>query len=210
MNPHPASLRLSLWDAFFFSLMIGAGETYLPAYALSSGMSAWLTGLFATVPLMCGAVLQLASPWILAQVGSIRMWVVGSAFVQALAYLPFLYFSIHPTDHFIWLFMAASVYWAAGFAAGPSWNYWMGQLIPQEAAAQFFSRRHRISQVGILLGLIGGGLALHSNIEIGPFTSVFSVLFLISFISRALSSVFLFFKKNSPAVPWKTPDFDGL
>ncbi len=201
MNPHPASLKLSLWDAFFFSLMIGAGETYLPAYALASGMSEWLTGIFATAPLMSGAILQLASPWLLARVGSIQKWVVGSAFVQAISFLPFLYFSIHPTLNFFWLFLAASIYWAAGFAAGPSWNFWMGQLIPEDAAAHFFSKRHRISQIGILLGLVGGGLALHWKIQMGPFISVFSFLFFLSFLSRSLSSLFLFFKQNSPPVP---------
>lgn len=190
------SLRYSLIDAFFFSLMVGAGETYLPAYALSVGMSEWLTGLFATAPLIVGALIQLLSPWGLGRVQSVKLWVVGSTFVQALTFLPLLYLSLHPTDNFLWLFLIAALYWGAGFAAGPSWNFWMGHLVPPEKAAEFFSRRHRVSQWGILVGLIGGGLALHWNVKFGPLTSVFSVLFLIAFIARASSSIFLWLKSD--------------
>lgn len=190
------SLRYSMIDAFFFSLMVGAGETYLPAYALSVGMSEWLTGLFATAPLIVGALIQLISPWGLGRVQSVKRWVAGSAFVQALTFIPLLYFSIHPTDNFLWLFLIAALYWGAGFAAGPSWNFWMGYLVPQDKAAEFFSQRHRISQFGILVGLIGGGLALHWNVKFGPLTSVFSVLFLVAFVARASSSLFLWLKSD--------------
>lgn len=181
-------------DAFFFSLMVGAGESYLPAYGLTVGMSEWLTGLFATVPLIAGAVIQLISPWGLQKVGSVKRWVVGSALVQATAFLPLLYFSIYPTDNFLWLFLVAAIYWGAGFAAGPSWNYWMGELVTAEQSAQYFARRHRMVQLGILIGLVGGGLALHWKIHVGPFTSVFSFLFLVAFVARASSSFFLWLK----------------
>jgi MFS family permease len=170
---HKASLRYSLWDAFFFSLMIGAGETYLPAYALSVGMSEWLTGLFATVPLMAGAVLQLISPWVLVRVKSPKYWVLGAVILQALCFVPLFIFSLTSPDRFLWLFVAASLYWAAGFAAGPAWNLWMQQLVPEENVAHFFALRHRILQIGILIGLVGGGVALHSKVELGPFQNVF-------------------------------------
>lgn len=197
MTESPASLRYSLIDAFFFSLMVGAGETYLPAYALSIGMSEWLTGLFATMPLIAGALIQLISPWGLRRVKSVKTWVVGSAFLQALAFLPLLYFSIFPTENFLWLFLVAAIYWGAGFAASPTWNYWMGELVPAKEAAQFFARRQRISQLGILLGLVGGGMALHWKIRMGPLTSVFSFLFIIAFAARASSSFFLWLKKDT-------------
>ncbi|MGZ5280335.1 MAG: MFS transporter, partial [Pseudobdellovibrionaceae bacterium] len=113
MTGHKASLRFSLWDAFFFSLMVGVGETYLPAYALSVGMSEWMAGMFATVPLMTGALIQLLSPWMLVKVGSIKKWVVGSAFVQALAFLPLVYFCLEPEQNIFWILVFAALYWGA-------------------------------------------------------------------------------------------------
>jgi predicted MFS family arabinose efflux permease len=203
---HPASLKYALWDTFFFSLMVGAGETYLPAYALSVGMSEWLTGLFATVPLMSGAAIQMVSPWALYYVGSVKKWVVGAGVVQALSFLPLFFFTLFPTDNFIWLFLIAAVYWGATYASGPMWNFWMNQLVPEDQAAQFFARRHRVGQIGILIGLIGGGLALHANLHVGSFTSVFSTLFLVAFFSRASSSFCLSMKKEWKATPDHRPD----
>ncbi len=218
MTDHSISLRLSLWDAFFFSLMVGIGETYLPAYALSVGMSEWLAGMFATVPLICGAVIQLLSPWLIVRVGSIKKWVVGSAFVQALAFVPMIYFCTEPLVNPFWIFFFAALYWGAGFSAGPTWNYWMGQLVPEHRVPVFFSQRHRVMQIGILLGLVGGGLMLHHKVLFGPFTSIFGILFVIAFISRVLSSVLLAKKRQvsrDPGRPhlkelfsfWKAPTY---
>ena len=198
MNPgSKASLRYSLLDAFFFSLMVGAGETYLPAYALSVGMSEWLTGFFSTVPIIVGALIQMITPWGLAWVKSPKRWVVGAASFQALAFIPLIYFSLNPSGNFLWLFIVAAVYWGAGFAVGPTWNYWMGNLVPQEEARQFFSRRLQVSQAGIILGLIGAGLALQADIHVGPFTSVFALIFFIAFMARASSALFLLLKQEA-------------
>ncbi len=220
-RPAQASLRLSLWDAFFFSLMVGVGETYLPAYALSAGMSEWLTGLFAAVPLMSGAVIQLISPWLLMRVGSVQKWVVGSAFVQALAFVPLVYFCWRPTENLFWIFFFASIYWGAGFASGPSWNFWMGRIVPEAKVSHFFSQRHRIMQIGILLGLAGGGMMLHHEVKFEPFTSVFAILFVCAFLCRSLSAGFLALKQEKPPMVtkpqwqdlfsfWKVPAYRGF
>jgi predicted MFS family arabinose efflux permease len=183
--------------------MVGIGETYLPAYALSVGMSEWIAGMFATVPLMSGALIQLLSPWMLVRVGSIKKWVVGSAFVQALSFVPLIYFCMRPTENIFWIFFFATLYWGAGFSSGPAWNYWMGQLVPESNASQFFAQRHRIMQIGILLGLVGGGMMLHQKLTLTPFVSVFGILFLVAFISRTLSSSFLALKKQKSPDPGK-------
>ncbi len=189
------SLRLSLFDVFFFSIMVGAGESYLPAFALSAGMGETLAGLFSSVPLLVAALVQLVTPFVVRRVGSIKKYVVSCAVIQALSFLPLIYFSLYGTSNFLVLFLIATVYWGAGFAAGPTWNFWMGQLVADTQSADYFSRRTRISQMGILLGLVGGGLALQNKISVGPFTSVFSVLFAIAFISRASSGLILSAKK---------------
>ncbi|MEI7973677.1 MAG: MFS transporter [Bdellovibrio sp.] len=191
MNLH-RNLRLSLLDAFFFSIMLGVGESYLPAYALSVGMSQVLAGWFTSLPQVVGSVIQLLTPWGVQVVGSVKRWVVGSTALQASCFLPLLYFAQNPdqTPHWV-LFVVVSFYWGAGYAAGPTWNFWMGSLVPRETSEEFFSRRARVSQLGILLGLLGAGLALHWKMHLPGMTSVFSLLFLLAFASRASSSLFL-------------------
>lgn len=210
MPGHKASLRLSLWDAFFYSLMIGAGETYLPAHALSVGMSEWLTGLFATVPLMTGALIQLLSPWLLVHVRSPKKWVVGAVVFQAFVFLPLFYLSIKPSENFFWLFLLASLYWGANFASGPAWNFWMQQLVPEATVAHFFALRQRVCQMGILVGLMGGGWALHAHVTIGPFQNVFSLLFLFAFVCRLCSGFFLSQKKEETIQNIPRPEFKEL
>ena len=185
------SLRLSLIDAFLYSLMVGAGETYLPAYSLAIGMGEIFAGFLATLPLVSGAILQLLTPRGLQHVQSHKHWVVALAVLQALTFMPLIYFSATRAPDFWMLFFVLSLYWGSGFAAGPAWNFWMGRLVLVEEGNKFFAKRARVSQIGILIGLIGGGVALHNNVEFGPFTSVFTLLFVFALVCRLISSFIL-------------------
>lgn len=185
------SLKLSLIDAFLYSLMVGAGETYLPAYALSIGLSEVFAGVLATLPLVSGAFLQLFAPQVLKKVGSVKHWVVFSAVLQASSFVPLVYFANHEAPGFWTLFLILTLYWGAGFSISPAWNYWMGHLVPEKESHQFFSRRSRVAQMGLMIGLIGGGVALHNHVGMGPFSSVFATLFFFAFVCRIFSSVIL-------------------
>lgn len=177
--------------------MVGAGESYLPAFALAIGMGEVQVGLFSTVPLLSGAVIQLLTPWALSKAGSVKRWVAFSALVQSCAFLSFFYLALNPPEHnFLVVFMIAAVYWGAGFAAAPPWNFWMTHLVPIKDVTTYFPKRFRYAQLGIFLGLLGGGYALQYNIKIGPLTSVFSILFLFAFVSRASSTVLLTMKAH--------------
>lgn len=185
------SLKLSNLDAFLYSLMVGAGESYLPAYSLSIGMGEAFAGILASLPLVSGAVLQLMTPRLLHKVHSHKYWVVLSTALQAMAFLPLIYFSVTRAPNFWMMFLILTLYWGAGFSAGAAWNFWMGQLVPENTSSRYFSIRNRIQQIGILLGIVGGGVALHNKVSIGPFTSVFTMLFVFAFVCRLTSTLVL-------------------
>lgn len=191
VNSTEQSLKLSNVDAFLYSLMVGAGESYLPAYSLSIGMGEAFAGILASLPLVSGAVLQLMTPRLLHKVHSHKYWVVLSTALQAMAFLPLIYFSLTRAPNFWVLFFILTLYWGAGFSAGAAWNFWMGQLVPEGKSSQYFSFRSRIQQIGILLGIVGGGVALHNKVAIGPFTSVFTLLFVFAFVCRLISTIVL-------------------
>lgn len=193
------SLRLSLIDAFLGALVIGAGETYLPAYCLSIGMGEVFAGVLASLPLVSGAFLQLITPRGLQRVHSHKHWVVASSALQALTFIPLVYFSATHAPNFWMLFFILTLYWGSGFSSGLAWNYWMGRLVHVEEGHRFFAKRARVSQLGILVGLVGGGMALHYKVELGPFTSVFSLLFLFSCGCRLMSSFILSSQYFDPA-----------
>src|SRR5438552_13040923 len=72
------NLRNSVSDGASFSVMVGIGETYFPAFVLALGMGEIAAGLIASVPLLVGAVLQMVSPSAVVWLGSNRRWVVTS------------------------------------------------------------------------------------------------------------------------------------
>ncbi len=202
------SLRLSLIDAFLCSLMIGAGETYLPAYSLSIGMGEIFAGVLSTLPIFSGAFLQLVTPRGLQKVQSHKHWVVASALLQAFTFIPLTYFSATHAPNFWVLFLVLTLYWGSGFAAGPAWNYWMGRLVQVEEGNKYFAKRARVSQYGILIGLVGGGIALHNKVEIGPVSSVFTLLFLFAAACRLFSTVVLSSQYFDPS--WKASERLGF
>jgi len=74
-------------DGFSFSIMVGIAETYLPAFMLARGFGELSAALIATLPVLLGSLLQLGAPWLLAQLGACRRFVVTVAALQALSVL---------------------------------------------------------------------------------------------------------------------------
>jgi hypothetical protein len=119
-EPLKRDLRASLADGATFSLNVGLGETYLPAFLLAVGGAQVLAGLVSTVPMLAGAVLQLISPAGVRWVGSLRRWVVACAMVQSVAFAPLIAAAILGRVPVALLFVVAAIYWGAGMATGPA------------------------------------------------------------------------------------------
>ena len=83
-----SDLRAITGDGVAFSLMVGAGETYIPAFALAVQAGETAAGLVSALPLLGGALLQLVSPWAIERLKSHRRWVVLCATIQAMSFAP--------------------------------------------------------------------------------------------------------------------------
>ena len=193
-------LRAILADGATFSLMVGAGETYLPAFALAVGMGEVAAGLVATLPLVAGALLQLASPLAVRRLRSYRRWVVLCACCQALSFIPLVVAAIVGNVPPLLVYAMAAVYWGAGMGTGPAWNTWMGTLVPVALRARFFARRTRISQACVLTGFLLGGITLQIGASRGYRVDAFALCFLGAAICRLLSAAFLW-RQSEPAPP---------
>src|SRR5947209_8123166 len=82
------TLHNSVSDGAAFSVMVGIGETYFPAFVLALGMGEIAAGLVASIPLLVGAILQLVSPAAVSWLGSNRRWVIACVALQAASFLP--------------------------------------------------------------------------------------------------------------------------
>lgn len=184
-------LRVSIADGTAYSLMVGCGETYIPAFALALGLGPVAAGLTASVPVIAGAVLQLFAPLALARFGSNRAWVVTCTIVQALSFVPFVWWALRGHAGLGELLVAASVYWAAGMAGVPAWTAWIAALVPARVRTSYFARRNRLGQFGVFIGFVAGGLALQEGERRGAVLTAFAGVFVVAATCRLISTALL-------------------
>ncbi len=194
------NLRNSVSDGTAFSVMVGIGETYFPAFVLALGMGEIAAGLVASVPLLVGAILQMISPTAVARLGSNRRWVIVCVATQGASFLPLVVAALWGKMPAVGVFAAVSLYWAAGLGCGPAWNTWMETLVPFRVRAPFFAMRTRFAQAGTLLGFLAGGAALQYGKSTGQVLAAFAVIFAIAGVCRLLSARFLKRQTESTAV----------
>jgi MFS family permease len=186
-----SDLRSILGDGIAFSLMVGMGETYLPAFVLALGMGQVAAGLIGTIPLLAGAVLQLVSPLAVRRLGSHRDWVVACALCQAACFIPLCAAAWIGSIPIGALFAVASVYWGSGLGTNPAWNTWVGTIVPKRLRARYFARRTRFSQIGVVTGFILAGIALQYGARVGRLLDVFGLIFLAAGLCRLASAAFI-------------------
>jgi MFS family permease len=182
-----------------YSIMVGVGETYVAAFALAIGMGEVISGLITTLPLLMGALLQLATPWGVRVLGSQRRWVLLCASLQSVSLIPLAIGAIVGTLPVWVLFLVVSLYWACNMAAAPAWNTWMTMIIPSRLRANYFGRRSRLCQLGTLGGILAGGGVLAVAEPSGGLPAVFALLFGAAALARGWSTTFLA-RQSEPAL----------
>jgi hypothetical protein len=187
-------LTASVGDAGAFGVMVGIGETYVPAFVLAAGLGDVFAGLISSVPLLIGSLLQLISPWAVERLRSHRQWVVICAGMQAVCFVPLTVAAWNGRISPLFAMAIASVYWGAGLATGPAWNTWQGKIIPRPIRANFFARRARLQQMTTLVGFLVGGFSLQWGRQTGDaaqLMAVFAGLFFAAGVCRSLSTLCL-------------------
>ena len=175
-------------DGVFFSVMVGIGETYLPAFVLAAGLGEVAAGLITTLPLLAGAVLQLLAPRGVKWLGSPRLWVVGSAALQALCFIPLIIAACYGGISLPVVFLLVSCYWGFGMASAAAWGSWAEMLVPKTVRSNYFARRTRFTQAGTLIGFVVGGFSLQYAKNEGFLLQAFAILFGIAAICRLVSA----------------------
>ena len=191
-------------DAAAYGVMVGVGETFLPAFALAVGLGEVTAGIVGSVPLMAGGLLQLVSLWALSRGFSQKWWVVLAAGLQSMAFIPLIWVAYLGSVSGPMLLVIASFYWAAGLASGPAWNGWIERVIPKQMRANYFAKRTRATQLATMLGFVAGGLLLQFGRQGGWVLLAFAGLFAIAFVSRIISAVMLALHRL-PAVVGRSP-----
>ena len=191
--------RFSIGDSIFSSLMVGCGETYIVTLAISMNVAERTAGLLAVIPVVLGAMFQLFSATYLRSTYTPRQWVVGCTVVQSLSLASFGLIGIFmPRDLYhgymvsAAFFIIATIYWSSSQASQPTWNVWIGLLIPEKLRLSFFNRRNRMSQFATLFALVTTGLSLKWAAKAHQEIALFSCMMFIAGLLRFSSGLCLF------------------
>lgn len=194
------TLKYSVIDAATFSFMVGAGETFIVAFALALGLDEVSSGLLSVLPMVVGAFLQLISPRSVRKLGSAKKWVVICAIIQALAFLPLIFLAILEKGSFVVLFLATMMYWAGGAGTGAAWNAWMGKVVPRSIRTRYFAFRGRVAHLGVLVGLIFAAYIAEYGRKLDQTLHAFALIFGLALIARLISSYSLWLKYEPPDI----------
>lgn len=190
------ALRFSVAEGALWAVMVGASESYLGALAVELGHKDLALALLVTVPLLAGALAQVAAPALTRWAGSRKRVVVACAGLQALVHVGFFAVAHYELRSFWVLLLAKVLYWLTGMAIGPAWNAWMGSLTRTIHRGRYFSSRSAIVQASLLLAYAGAGLLLESGRRAGDLLPMFSALHLVALGARLVSTAGLWLQAD--------------
>jgi MFS family permease len=198
-------LRASSMEGAAASVMVGAGETYFPAFVLAASGSQLACGLVTTVPLVLGALLQLAAPAMLGRLRSYRRWVALCAGLQAATFVLLAWGAVRQAFPLALIFVLVAVYWGTGLGGGPAWNAWMETLVPARIRARYFGWRTCAVNWGVAAGFAAGGVLLQVADDGRHLFAAFAVLFLAAAASRVVSTSLLTVQREASRPPQSLP-----
>lgn len=148
-------MTVVIWDGLASEMMTTfTGSAFLVAMALLMGASNVQIGLLAALPTFTN-ISQLISIWLVKKFNNRRAIAVYCSFLArvplVLAGISTLWFSGSIQILIFFLFF----YYLFGSIAGPSWNSWMKDLVPENMLGSYFSRRSRYNQtLDVILSIV--------------------------------------------------------
>lgn len=150
-------LRLVIGDGLTTEAMTTlTGGAFIVAFSLLMGASNLQIGLLSSLPTFTN-VFQIASIWLVRKYSNRKLvTVIGSLLARVplivIGSLPFLF----PQGGSIQLLLFfLFFYYLFGSIAGPSWNAWMKDLVPETMLGTYFSRRSRYAQIlNVVLSIV--------------------------------------------------------
>jgi len=189
INDYSKSLRISIIEGMFFSIMNGAGAVFLIPFALFLGASNFDVGLLIAIPVLFAAWLQLGALKLLRICGKRRMVVVITDLLQSVSWLlvaatPFLF----PNNQILFLIIFASLASIFGTIGTPLWQSWMQSITPKKVLGKYFGIRNAILGIVAFLTMLACGFYL-KLITTEFMLLAFILIFLLSFAGRLVSGI---------------------
>ncbi|MDH5257082.1 MAG: MFS transporter [Gammaproteobacteria bacterium] len=182
------SLRHSVRDGGYYSVMAGAGESYFAAFAIFLKANTAQIGFLASVPPLLASFAQLFSAWLGHKTGKRKAIILWGAFLQSLTLIPLALIPIWMPEYAVSLMIACVIlYYAFGNFAVPQWSSLMGDLVEEQSRGRYFASRTRIASLVAFGALLISGFLLHFFDESQATLTGYLLIFAIAFIARLIS-----------------------
>lgn len=183
------SLRHSVRDGVAYSVMSGAGETYLSAFAVFLHANTAQIGLLTSLPALIGSLAQLLSAWLGRHVHSRMRVILPGVVVQALVWLPLMWLPVlFPAQAVPLLVLFAMVYFAMGSLVTPQWSSLMGDLVPERRRGRYFARRTAFASLTAFIALVCAGVVLDLFDKFGRPLTGYLLIFTVAACARLVSA----------------------
>jgi len=182
------SLRHSVKDGVAYSVMSGAGEAYLSAFALLLKASPGQIGLLAALPPLTASIAQMVSAGLGHRFGQRLRIIVFGASIQAYSWLPLILLPLAFPDYAVPLMLGCvMLYYFGANLATPQWSSLMGDLVHRRRRGRYFGYRTRLASITSFIALVSAGLILHFFDHSGLALAGFITIFVIAMFARLIS-----------------------
>ncbi len=199
------SLRNSIKDGVFASMMNGFTVDYFTPFLLVLGGTVKHVGILSALPHLFASIIQLKSPDISEKLRS-RKKVIGIFIIlQALMLLPMMA-TFAMGSYRVAVFIAfVTLFTACGAFILPAWGSLMTDIVDEERRGEYFGWRSRVLGIVVIISTFAAGFILHQAEKINALMG-FGAIFGLAFVFRLVSWRYMM-KMHEPALNHREEDY---
>jgi len=196
------TLKLSIKEGSFSSLMTGLGDSYIIPYALALNANNLQIGLLRSFSGLLPPISQIYGAKLMERYSRKKI-IVNYVALQAFMWIPIILLSLLVWKGFLiltipyLLIVFYTLYGIFGSIAGPSWFSLMGDIVPEKIRGKYFGKRNMITGTVALIATLVAAFILDFFKTKGAVLLGFSIIFLIASFGRFVSA-YLFKKHYNP------------
>lgn len=180
-------VRLSYMDGLCFALMVCLSESMIVAYLSKIKLNQTTFGILTTLPPAIGAFIQIFSAYGCRKMTCSRV-TFGSIIIQMLGLFVISMTMMMSSLDLKLIGLGLTLYWVGGMTAGPAWQSWIVQLLPEDKTTHFFARRTSIVNSVTLIFYLASGFILGNLLT----QNLLAWLVLVALIFRLFSFLLLY------------------
>ncbi|MDD2717435.1 MAG: MFS transporter [Candidatus Wallbacteria bacterium] len=190
------SLRFSLWDGVFASLMTGFTQDYFAPFLISIGGSNTQIGVLSALSNLFSSLSQLKSS-LAVRLFSRRSVILFLVYLQALALIPIVLLTGFPNPSPVIFIILAVLFSTSGAFSLPAWGSLMADLLDEDKRGQYFGWRGSILGLFLVACSFAAGAILNFFKNRNPMTG-FCLIFSLACAAR-LGSWYFLTRMHDPA-----------